>query len=84
MVHANVSMTVLSLPLKLNATAEPHNTAKKTAEAKLVVITVDFILTLTSLRRKKNHKPAKLSATSQKILNEKKKDVTGSRRIWKT
>lgn len=32
LVHANVSITVLSLPLKLNEIAEPHSNARKTAK----------------------------------------------------
>lgn len=55
LVHASVSMTVLSLPLKLNAIVEPHNSIRRTADAKPVVAE-DFIFKIkkTSLGKKRN------------------------------
>jgi len=56
LVHASVSMTVLSLPLKLNAIVEPHSSTKKTADAKPVVAE-DFISKIKkiSLGKKTEH-----------------------------
>lgn len=47
LVHASVSMTVLSFPLKLSATAEPHSSTRKTAGTKpaAVVTAVEDFMT---------------------------------------
>lgn len=57
MVHANVSMTVLSLPLKLSETVEPQSSTRSTAadaRPAVVVAMEDFMFEVkkTSLGKK--------------------------------
>lgn len=66
LVHARVSMTVLSLPLKLNAMVEPHSNTR-TADAKPMVVE-DFIFKIKKnghLEKKRNNtgKSLKLYST---------------------